>query len=356
MKKEQDRRRLMDYFSTIEDPRVERTRKHELSDILSIAICAIICGADGWTQVEEFAQCKEEWFKSFLSLPNGIPSHDTFGRVFSSLKPDSFEQCFLEWVNALAQKSDGRLIAIDGKTMRRSVDYASEKAAVHMVNAWCDTNKMVIGQIATETKSNEIRAIPKLLELIDLDGAVVTTDAMGCQKEIAKAVIENDGDYILQLKGNQTGLHQNAVMLFDECIDDNVYNIQYTVASETDGGHGRVEERTLRAVSNVGFLNSEKKNWGRLTESAVGAHLINSSKGKGIEVYYWLNRNKEVDFVLESGKTVVAIEVKSGKKEYSLPGMEEFSKEFNVKRQLLVGGQGIRIEEFLSSPIEKWVG
>jgi predicted transposase YbfD/YdcC len=261
MKKEQNQRRLMDYFSTIEDPRVERTRKHELSDILSIAICAIICGADGWTQVEEFAQCKEEWFKSFLSLPNGIPSHDTFGRVFSSLKPDSFEQCFLEWVNALAQKSEGRLIAIDGKTMRRSVDYASEKAAVHMVNAWCDTNKMVIGQIATETKSNEITAIPKLLELIDLDDAVVTTDAMGCQKEIAKAVIENDGDYILQLKANQTGLHKNAVTLFDECIDDNVYNIQYTVASETDGGHGRVEERTLWAVSNVGFLNSEKKNW-----------------------------------------------------------------------------------------------
>lgn len=261
MKKESNQPTLFECLSKMQDPRVERVRKHELSDIMVIAICAIICGADGWTQVEEFGLCKQQWFESFLSLPNGIPSHDTFGRVFSRLCPDSFEKCFLEWVNSMAKKSSGRLIAIDGKTMRRSVDYASNKAAVHMVNAWCDTNNMVLGQIATETKSNEITAIPKLLELLDLDGAVVTTDAMGCQKEIAKSVVESNGDYILQLKGNQGDFYQNAVSLFDECINNDIYNIQWTVASETDGGHGRIEERTLRAVSNVGFLNSEKKNW-----------------------------------------------------------------------------------------------
>jgi len=255
---------FFEIFSKLEDPRVERTRKHELTDILVIAICAIICGADGWAQVEGFGLCKQQRFESFLSLPNGIPSHDTFGRFFSRLCPESFEKCFLEWINALAQKSSGRLIAIDGKTMRRSIDQASDKAAIHMVNAWCDTNNMVLGQIACDTKSNEITAIPKLLELLDLNGAVVTTDAMGCQKRIAKAIIDGGGDYILQLKGNHGSLHENAVELFDKCIHDDCYNIKYATASQTDGGHGRVEERTLWATSGVKFLTEERQNWANL--------------------------------------------------------------------------------------------
>ena len=167
---------LLRAFAERKDPRMDRTRKHGLSDIQTLAICAVICGADGWVQVEEFASCKEKWFRTFLDLPNGIPSHDTFGRVFAMLDPKAFEECFIKWITGLATASQGRLIAIDGKTIRRSLDTANSKAAIHMVSAWCQTNHMVLGQLATDAKSNEITAIPKLLKLLDLDGAVVTKD------------------------------------------------------------------------------------------------------------------------------------------------------------------------------------
>jgi hypothetical protein len=157
-------RGLLRAFAQLKDPRVNRTKLHSLTDILAIAICAVICGADGWVQVQKFGNCKKEWFNTFLDLPNGIPSHDTFGRVFAALDPTAFEECFMQWVAALATASQGRLIAIDGKTIRRSLDAASDKAAIHMVNAWCATNHMALGQLATDAKSNEITAIPKLMD------------------------------------------------------------------------------------------------------------------------------------------------------------------------------------------------
>ena len=207
-------RSLMRLFSELEDPRVDRTKRHSLTDIVTIAICAVICGAEGWTQVEEFGQAKRKWFQTFLDLPHGIPSHDTFGRVFAKLAPEAFEACFMKWIEALAHKRQSRLIAVDGKTIRRSLDQAGNKAAIHMVSAWCQANHLALGQVATEAKSNEITAMPKLLKLLDLRGAVVSADAMGCQKRIAQQIIEQKADYLLQLKANHDSLYEDVKLLF----------------------------------------------------------------------------------------------------------------------------------------------
>lgn len=253
-------RGLLRAFDSLQDPRMDRTKRHSLTDILTIAICATICGADGWPDVEMFGKCKEKFFRTFLELPNGIPSHDTFRRVFMLLKPEDFEQCFREWINELAVASEGRLVAIDGKTIRRSLDAASGKAAVHMVSAWCDANEMVLGQVATGEKSNEITAIPRLLKLIDIAGAVVTIDAMGCQKQIAKTIIQEKGDYILQLKGNQGGLHEETVTLFDQCLRDDCLGIEHTTAQTLNKGHGRIEQRTLWATEDISWF-AERRQW-----------------------------------------------------------------------------------------------
>ncbi len=239
------------------------TKRHSLPDILAIAICAVICGADGWAQVAEFGRCKLKWFGTFLELPNGIPSHDTVGRVFAALDPSAFEECFMKWVSDLATASAGRLIAIDGKTIRRSLDTANGKAAIHMVKAWCAANHMVLGQLATDAKSNEITAIPKLLELLDLNGAVVTIDAAGCQKKIAEQIVDQGGHYILQLKGNQGSLHNETVMLFDQCLTDDCRSISYSTAATTNGGHGRIEQRRIWATSEVNWF-AEKDKWKNL--------------------------------------------------------------------------------------------
>lgn len=256
-------RGLLRAFSQLKDPRVNRTKKHSLGDILAIAICAIICGADGWTQVAKFGRCKLKWFRTFLELPNGIPSHDTFGRLFAALDPKAFEECFIKWISDLAAASAGRLIAIDGKTIRRSLDQANSKAAIHMVSAWCQANHMVLGQLATDAKSNEITAIPELLKLLDISQAVVTIDAAGCQKKIARQIVDQGGHYILQLKGNQGSLHNETVMLFDQCLTDDCRSISYSTATTVNGGHGRIEERRIWATSQVDWF-AEKGRWKNL--------------------------------------------------------------------------------------------
>ena len=251
------------YFAELPDPRVNRRRRHLLGDIVTIAISAVLCGADGWVQVAQFGRCKIKWFRTFLSLPNGIPSHDTFGRVFAALDPRAFEECFLRWIADVATASQGRLIAIDGKAIRRSLDAAHGKAAIHMVSAWCQANHMVLGQVSTDAKSNEITAIPELLKLLDLKGAVVTIDAAGCQKKIARQIVEGQGDYLLQLKGNQGTLHAETVQLFDECLREDCHGIAYSTAATTHGGHGRIEQRRLWATSEVGWF-AERTKWANL--------------------------------------------------------------------------------------------
>jgi len=266
---------LLDYFADLPDPRVERTKLHKLEDILAITICAVICGAEGWTEIELFAESKQQWLKTFLELANGIPSHDTFARVVSSIKPDDFELRFQKWIQALAQNTGEKIIAIDGKTLRRSFDAANRKAAIHIVSAWACENKMVFGQIATDEKSNEITAIPKLLEMLVLEGCVVTIDAMGCQKKIAEKIIDGGGDYIFSLKGNHGTLHEEVKLFMDDAIANNSgdgYNV------ETQGDHGRIETRKVWYSKDVQWMANIKDRPGLSSLIAVESQRVVGDK------------------------------------------------------------------------------
>lgn len=238
-------RGLLRFFEELEDPRMDRTKRHLLSDVLVITICAVICGADEWTEIELFGKSKRKWFEGFLALPNGIPSHDTFGRVFSLLDPAQMEECFQRWIAAMAACTGGQLIAIDGKTIRRSFQKADNKAAIHIVSAWSETNSLVLGQISTEEKSNEITAIPRLLKMLDITDSVITIDAMGCQKAIAKQIVSQKGHYVLQVKKNQAGLHDVIKEMFDELTGRGIAGVRYEFHEDVDAGHGRVETRRI---------------------------------------------------------------------------------------------------------------
>jgi predicted transposase YbfD/YdcC len=239
---------ILQHFSSIKDPRVDRQKKHQLQDIFFITLCAVICGADNWVAIEEFAEAKKEWFVELLGLPNGIPSHDTFGNVFAAIDTEKFSACFSKWVTDLAKLTEGEVIAIDGKCLRRSIDKASGKAAIYMVSAWAQKNSLVLGQVKVAEKSNEITAIPVLLSRLDIAGAVVTMDAMGCQKKIAEHIIEKGADYILSLKGNQGCLHDDVTTYFESSLSPEVANISY------DGGHGRIETRSIRVTDKIDWL------------------------------------------------------------------------------------------------------
>ncbi|MEI8033836.1 MAG: ISAs1 family transposase [Chlorobiaceae bacterium] len=258
------------YFATVDDPRVERTRDHALLDIIIIAVCAVICGADGWVAVEEFGITKRDWLATFLTLPNGIPSHDTFGRVFARINPEQFQRSFLSWVESLKQVR-GDLIAIDGKTHRGARDRSSGKAALHLVSAWAAENRIVLGQVAVDTKSNEITAIPALLDLLDLHGSTVTIDAMGCQTTIADQIVRQGGNYVLALKANQPSMLADVQALFTDACAAQQPEYGMTSVTATDSGHGRTEQRTAYVISDpevIAYLN-EGKRWRDLTSVAM---------------------------------------------------------------------------------------
>jgi len=257
---------LYEHFEPVEDPRVDRTKKHELIDIIIIAICAVICGADDWVAIERFGQAKEEWFGTFLKLPNGIPSHDTFGRVFRALDAEQFQQSFLSWVATLAELSLGEIVTIDGKTLRRSHDRPLGKAAIHMVSAWASANRLVLGQVKVDEKSNEISAIPELLNLLVLKGCIVTIDAMGCQTEIVRAIIDQEADYVISLKGNQGTLHQNVEDLFAYADQINFRQVAHAVHQSVDTSHGRVEIRRYTTIFEPEFITylDPKQKWAGL--------------------------------------------------------------------------------------------
>jgi predicted transposase YbfD/YdcC len=209
---------IIHHFSSIHDPRINRQKKHQLQDIFFITLCAVICGADNWVAIEEFGEAKEDWFTELLGLEHGIPSHDTFGDVFALIDTEEFSECFSKWVADLASLTEGEVIAIDGKCLRRSIDKASNKAVIYMVSAWAQQNSLVLGQVKVDEKSSEITAIPKLLSRLDISSAVITMDAMGCQKKIAKLIIEKKADYILSLKGNQGALHDDVRTYFESSL------------------------------------------------------------------------------------------------------------------------------------------
>jgi predicted transposase YbfD/YdcC len=247
------------FFSDLDDPR-SGNALHKLHDMIVIAVMAIVCGADGWVQVQMWGECKFKWLSTFLDLPNGIASHDTFSRVFSLLDPDEFERCFLAWMSAVVELSAGRLVAIDGKAIRRSFEHGWDKSAMtHLVSAFVSQgdNRLVFSQIAVEDKSNEIVAIPRLLDLLDLKGAVVTIDAIGCQREIATKIVSGGGDYILPVKENQPALHGKVRTLMDDLILDHTKNVEGTKVSfheQNNTGHGRLETRKVYLSNDISGL------------------------------------------------------------------------------------------------------
>lgn len=250
-------RSIMNYFSSIPDPRMILKTRHKLTEIITIALCAVIAGADDWVEISDFGEAKKEWFKTFLELPGGIPSHDTFGRVFSLLDPREFEKSFMGWIRSFVTGTD--IVAIDGKTLRRSHDRANGQSTIHMVNAWAVRHGLILGQLKTADKSNEITAIPELMKTLDLRGCIVTADAMGCQKEIARQIVDQGADYVLALKGNQGTLHDD-VQLFFAKQQAGEHHDSFDTFVSVDGGHGRVETRRFTITSDVRWF-SEYSKW-----------------------------------------------------------------------------------------------
>ena len=251
---------IWEHFESLKDPRVARTRRHKLMDIVIMSVMAVICYADGWSDIHDFGKAREAWLREFLELPNGIPCDDTFRRVFAALDPEQFQACFLSWVRSLVGSTDGKLVAIDGKTVRHSFAREEGKGALHLVSAWVAENQAVLGQLATDSKSNEITAIPQLLELLDLRGATVTIDAMGCQKAIAEKIIDAGGNYILGLKENHPTLHQEVEQFFETAQAEAFRDTRCDQDETVDGGHGRIELRRVFASEDIDWL-ADKPYW-----------------------------------------------------------------------------------------------
>lgn len=245
---------LLHHFGHLTDPRIERTKEHKLSDIVVIAICAIIAGADGWVAVETFGHAKEKWLRTFLELPNGIPSHDTFGRVFGLLDPTEFEQAFGQWVASVRETLKGQIIALDGKSLRRSHDQLLGKSAIHMVSAWATAQRLVLGQRKIDAKSNEISALPELLQVLAIEGCIVTIDAMGCQTEIAEAIIQHGADYVLAVKENQGKLYEDVQDLFAGADEVAFREVPHDFEREVTKDHGRLEIRECWILSAPEYL------------------------------------------------------------------------------------------------------
>ena len=257
---------ILEHFADLEDPRVEYLCDHKLIDIVGMAICAVICGADSWVEVESYGKAREEWLRTFLDLRNGIPSHDTFGRVFASLDADQFRRCFMDWVAAVSELSEGQVVAIDGKTLRCSHDKTAGLGAIHMVSAWANANELVLGQIKVDEKSNEITAIPALLSVLALSGCIVTIDAMGCQKGIAQAILDQEADYVLAVKENQPTLHRKITEMFDHAIAEGTAHTSYDYSEQIEKNHGRIETRRCWVISDPDYLfyiqgPREKEHW-----------------------------------------------------------------------------------------------
>ena len=267
------------HFSKVPDPRLNRTKKHELIDIILIAICAVICGADSWVEVEIFGKSKIEWLKTFLELPNGIPSHDTFGRVFAKINPESFQASFKEWVETIIELTGGQVIALDGKQLRCSHDDILGKNAIYMVSAWATANQLVLGQVKVDDKSNEITAVPKLLKLLEISGCIIVTDAMSTQTNIARTIIDQGGDYILAVKENQGNLYEDIDDLFTDEGKFNFEGTPHSYARMVDKNHGRMEIRQCWIISDPQYFVGIR-NWNRWKGFKAVAMIVSERRLK----------------------------------------------------------------------------
>lgn len=276
---------IINILSGIKDPRIERCKKHLLEDIIILTVIAVLCGAEGWETIEEFGKSRKDFLKTILRLPNGIPSHDTLERLFKRLDSNAFEKCFIEWTDRIENKSNGRIISIDGKSVNGSRDSAAGKYAIHMVSAWCGENQLVLGQIRTEAKINEIEAIKELIELIDITGSIITIDAMGCQKDIAQKITNKEADYILAVKDNQKGLHQQVQASFGQLKPD-------STNCQQEKNHGRIEDRTCEVIYNMKWLENED-DWTGLKSlvKVTATRTVNNQTSN--ETRYFISSKKE---------------------------------------------------------------
>lgn len=290
---------LTDYIADLDDPRRTKSTDYPLHEIIILTICAVICGADGFTSIASFGEAKKDWLGELLELENGIPSHDTIGRFFGLLDPEAFETCFLRWVQAACEHLDEEVVAIDGKTLRRSYDRESNQAALHMVSAWASENGLALGQVRTEEKSNEITAIPELLDALNVEGCIVTIDAMGCQKAITEAITDAGADYVLALKDNQGELRADTEAIFDR-IRDRGGDPQHAHKSVT-GGHDRVETRRCWAVDveDRGLVDLE--GWHELrTVCMVEYERFDGEETTTERRYYVSNLDADAETLLEA--------------------------------------------------------
>jgi predicted transposase YbfD/YdcC len=262
------------HFADLQDPRVARTRRHELLEVVTIAILSVICGADSWDQMEVFAVARLPWLQTFLRLEHGAPSDDTFRRVFSALDPEAFARCFGSWMRSIAGSLVGKQLAVDGKTLRGSFDTEAGLAPIHMVHAWVAENSVLLGQLVTDAKSNEITTIPRLLALLELRDVLVTVDAMGCQTGIASTIVEGKGDYLLALKDNQPTTHKEVSSYFDHAIGaSDVRSVE-----QIDKGHGRIETRRIHVTEDIGWFEDRKRWRGLKTFVAIERERIVDDK------------------------------------------------------------------------------
>lgn len=278
--------KIQDHFAELTDPRVRKVT-YPLINVIVIAVCAVICGADDFVAIAEFGRKKREWLARFLDLEKGIPSHDRFNAILAAIRPAEFEKCLLGWITTLHEITDGQVVAIDGKTLRRSFDAASSKTAIHMVSAWATANHISLGQVVVDAKSNEITAIPKLLQILELSQALVTLDAMGCQATIARDIVAAEGDYVLAVKGNQPTLHQGIVAFFADHGPDDFARTPVRRYGTEEKGHGR-EERRSYFLCPVPENLPDRSRWPKLR--AIGMALSNTQRdGKdGTEIRYYI--------------------------------------------------------------------
>ena len=267
--------RIQDHFAPLTDPR-RRKVLYPLINVVTIAICAVICGADDFVSIAEFGRKKRKWFARFLDLRSGIPSHDRFNAILAAIKPAEFEACLLSWITALHEITDGQVVAIDGKTLRRSFDAATSKSAIHMVSAWATANQITLGQVVVDEKSNEITAIPKLLEILEISGSLVTIDAMGCQTEIAQKILDAKADYVLAVKGNQPTLFEGISWFFLTARDRGFARTPVSRHQTHGRGHGREETRSY-FVCDVPRDLPDRKRWPKL--SAIGWAISDTVRG-----------------------------------------------------------------------------
>jgi predicted transposase YbfD/YdcC len=291
---------IIEHFASLSDPRREQGRRHLLEEIIFVAICAILCGADSWLEIADYGESKSDWLKTFLTLPGGVPSHDTFRRVFCLLDPQEFQKCFQNWMTMLMDRhglipvplgpSPLKSVAIDGKTQRGSARRNVGRSPLHMVSAWAVENHVTLGQVATDAKSNEITAIPELLKLLDLDGAVVTIDAMGCQKEIAAGIVREGGEYVLAVKENQPHLSEDVRKAFDEALENGEPGVDFTeFTTETEAeklDHGRRETRTCCVITNPKGIRDQSL-WTGLTAicMVVSQRVVNGVSSSEIRYF-----------------------------------------------------------------------